>query len=70
MDPIGDVALAACVPAAGSDARLTLQAAPRSRRAQKGYLTCSFPSHAQADIFSMTHHVECVAILEPVDKAR
>lgn len=31
-------------------------------------LTRAFLGSAQADIFPMTHHVECVAILEPVGK--
>jgi hypothetical protein len=34
----------------------------------KGALTWYFPRLAQVDIFPMTHHVECVAILEPVKK--
>ncbi|MGW2132463.1 hypothetical protein, partial [Streptomyces coelicoflavus] len=28
----------------------------------------TFPRTAQADIFPMTHHVECVAIAEPAGK--
>ncbi|MFD9716108.1 hypothetical protein [Streptomyces sp. NPDC059076] len=35
---------------------------------KKGRLTCGFMKIAQADIVPMTHHVECVAILEPVKK--
>ncbi|GHF81745.1 hypothetical protein GCM10017667_06920 [Streptomyces filamentosus] len=33
-----------------------------------GALTWYFTASAQADIFPMTHHVECVAILEPAKK--
>lgn len=32
--------------------------------------TCAFSALSVAEIFPMTHHVECVAILEPAAKGR
>lgn len=31
-------------------------------------LTCYFSAQSRSDVISMTHHVECVAILEPAAK--
>ncbi len=31
-------------------------------------LTCNYVGYPASDIFSMTHHVECVAILESAAK--
>lgn len=39
-------------------------------RDPKASLTCYFNACVQADIFPMTSHMECVAILEPVAKGR
>jgi hypothetical protein len=50
------------------DARLTLQVLTRRTATEKLILTWAFPRGAPADIFSMTHHVECVAVLEPAAK--
>ncbi|WP_329414476.1 hypothetical protein OG802_27015 [Streptomyces sp. NBC_00704] len=38
------------------------------QQAAKGALNCTFQDLAEADILPMTHHVECVAILEPAEK--
>lgn len=38
------------------------------QQAEKLVLTWAVPCLAQADILPMTHHVECVAILEPARK--
>ncbi|MDQ0833770.1 hypothetical protein QF032_005614 [Streptomyces achromogenes] len=54
--------------AVGHDARLTLWAPARGPASRKRPLTWPFPRPAQADIFPMTHHVECVAFLEPASK--
>jgi hypothetical protein len=35
---------------------------------EKGRLTCGFLRLKNADMFPMTHHVECVAILEAAGK--
>ncbi len=48
------------------DARLTLWASACRTASLKKSLTWRFTVRVQADIFPMTHHVECVAILEPV----
>ncbi|MEV8307347.1 hypothetical protein AB0P36_08260 [Streptomyces flavidovirens] len=50
------------------DARLTLWGFGDGPPSQYLGLTWQFWRSAQGDIFSMTHHVECVAILEPAAK--
>lgn len=41
-----------------------------ARNLPSGLLTCGFFHMLLFHMFSMTHHVECVAILEPADKGR
>lgn len=47
---------------------MTLCLPQAGQRTEKWPLTWPFSRLAQADIFPMTHHVECVAILEPAAK--
>ncbi|MFD3415327.1 cation-transporting P-type ATPase [Streptomyces cyaneofuscatus] len=47
---------------------VTLRAHTRCTSSRRAPLTCYFLRWAQAGVFSMTHHVECVAILEPAAK--
>ncbi|SFL28964.1 hypothetical protein SAMN05192584_11639 [Streptomyces pini] len=52
----------------GHDARLALTVPMDSRESGKTSLACGFLGAIPADAFSMTHHVECVAILKPAPK--
>lgn len=50
------------------DAHLALGASDRSRGGRKPALTWGFIDSSWCGMFPMTHHVECVAILEPATR--
>ncbi|WP_328726364.1 hypothetical protein [Streptomyces sp. NBC_00259] len=64
----GLVSVAAFVPPNAELLGATDRLLGAARRVENLGLTWAFPRPVQADIFPMTSHVECVAILEPAQK--